>query len=130
MSDIKNLLFATAINCIDGRVQEPVIKFLKEKYGVAYVDMITEPGPEKVLSVNIDFLTIEALRKKVEISLFKHDSKLVSVVGRYDCAGNPVDKDEQVAQILTSLTIVKSWGYECEVIGLWVDENREVTQID
>ncbi len=122
-------MFATAINCIDGRAQEPVIKYLKEKYGIAYVDMVTEPGPEKVLSENTDLLTIEILRKKIEISLFKHNSKLVAVVGHYDCAGNPVGKEKQVVQILSSLAVVKSWGYECEVIGLWVNENLEVNNI-
>ncbi len=36
--------FATAINCMDGRVQLPVIAYLKSKYVVDYVDAITEPG--------------------------------------------------------------------------------------
>lgn len=129
MTAKKNLLFVTAINCMDGRVQEPVIKFLKEKYGADYVDMVTEPGPEKVLSENQDLITIEALKKKVEISLFKHNSKLVAVVGHHDCAGNPVNQDEKIKQIQTSLTVVKSWGYEGEVIGLWVNESWEVNQV-
>lgn len=33
--------FATAINCMDGRVQIPVIEYIKSKYEVDYVDMIT-----------------------------------------------------------------------------------------
>lgn len=45
--------FGTAINCIDGRVQLPVIKWLKENYYLDFVDMITEPGPDKVLSWNL-----------------------------------------------------------------------------
>ena len=44
--------FGTAINCMDGRVQEPVAKFLKEIYGIDFVDTITEPGPVKILSEN------------------------------------------------------------------------------
>jgi hypothetical protein len=40
----------TAINCIDGRVQEPVAAWLKERYHLDYVDMITEPGADKVLA--------------------------------------------------------------------------------
>lgn len=35
--------FATAINCIDGRTQLPVIEWARKKYGVDYVDMITKP---------------------------------------------------------------------------------------
>ncbi len=36
---------------MDGRVQEPVIKFLKEKYKVDFVDMITEArGMDRILA--------------------------------------------------------------------------------
>jgi hypothetical protein len=42
--------FATAINCMDGRTQIPVTDYVRKKYKVEYVDMITEPGPIKVLA--------------------------------------------------------------------------------
>jgi hypothetical protein len=44
--------FVTAINCIDGRTQLPVINFAQKKYGIDYVDMVTEPGPIKILTEN------------------------------------------------------------------------------
>ena len=34
--------FVTAINCMDGRVQVPVIEWLKKEYKADDVDMITE----------------------------------------------------------------------------------------
>ena len=71
MNEIK---FATAINCIDGRVQIPVIEWLKKEYGVNYVDMITEPGPDKVLSENKSDFTLQEIKRKVEISISKHAS--------------------------------------------------------
>ena len=37
--------FYTTINCMDGRVQLPVISYLMERFGVQYVDAITGPGP-------------------------------------------------------------------------------------
>ena len=42
--------FFTAINCMDGRVQLPVIKYVQEKFDILFVDMITEPGPILYLS--------------------------------------------------------------------------------
>ena len=36
--------FGTAINCIDGRTQQPVIDYIKQNYAVDMVDMITFPG--------------------------------------------------------------------------------------
>ena len=32
--------FATAINCIDGQTQIPVIDYVRKKYRVDYVDMV------------------------------------------------------------------------------------------
>ncbi len=42
--------FGTALNCIDGRTQIPIINWLKENFDVDYVDLITEPGMDKVLA--------------------------------------------------------------------------------
>ncbi len=42
--------FGTAINCIDGRTQEPVIDYMKHKYGIDGVDMVTFPGVDGIIS--------------------------------------------------------------------------------
>lgn len=81
--------FVTVINCMDGRTQLPAIEFLKEKYSGDYVDSIIEPGPIKFLSENQDKSTVESIRKRVAISVEKHGSKVVGVVGHFDCAGQP-----------------------------------------
>ena len=51
--------FATAVNCMDGRVQKPVIEYLQKSFGVDYVDMVTEPGPNKILAEGKDINIIE-----------------------------------------------------------------------
>ena len=56
--------FATAINCIDGRVQTPVAEFIKKSYHIDYVDMITIPGPDRVLSEFADVDEIESIKKR------------------------------------------------------------------
>ena len=57
--------FACAINCMDGRVQDAVKNYMKENYGVDYVDMITEPGPNKILADNSNKEKRERLIKEV-----------------------------------------------------------------
>ena len=42
--------FGTVLNCIDGRTQIPVINWIKENFNVEYVDLITEPGMDKIVS--------------------------------------------------------------------------------
>lgn len=121
--------FATAINCMDGRVQLPVTAFLKKKYGVDYVDMITEAGPDGILAANKDQSVIDSIKRRVGISTTKHGSKYIAIAGHHDCAGNPVDKDTHLVHIRSSIKAVKSWGVKAEVIGLWVDDKWKVSEV-
>ncbi len=59
----------------------------------------------------------------------KHNSKLIAIVGHHDCAGNPVEKETQLKQILSAIKTVKSWNFEVQIIGLWVDERWEVNDL-
>jgi len=127
---MKKIKFATAINCMDGRVQIPVIEWLKRRYSVSYIDMITEPGPNKILAESKDDPVIETIKRRVEISVNKHASKIIAIVGHYDCAGNPVDRDTQIKQIRSAIKIVESWDFNVQIIGLWVDENWKVHKIE
>jgi carbonic anhydrase len=126
---VKGKKFATALNCMDGRVQEPVIKFLKEKYKVDFVDMITEPGIDRILAEG-DKKTLEEIKNKIEISIKKHRSKVVAIVGHTDCAGNPVGKREHLRQIRKGKEILKSMNIEAEILGLWVNEKWEVEVVE
>ncbi|MFC2058350.1 carbonic anhydrase [Chloroflexota bacterium] len=121
--------FATAINCMDGRVQIPVIDWLRRQYGVDYVDMITEPGPERLLAEGKDLMASASILRRLEISVNRHNSKLVAVVGHHDCAGNPTDKETQHEQILGAIKTVESWNLEVEVIGLRAGENWKVYEV-
>ena len=120
--------FATAINCIDGRVQIPVIDYFKKKYKINYVDIITVPGANKILAENKDG-TIEAIKKYLTISVNVHKSKIAAIVGHYDCAGNPANKETQLNDIIAAMKNVASWGLNVDIIGLWVDKNWKVSLV-
>ncbi|MCY6356274.1 carbonic anhydrase [Clostridium sp. ZS2-4] len=121
--------FAAAINCMDGRVQVPVIKYIKKKYEVEYIDMITEPGPNKILAENKDCKTIESIKERVKISMDKHDSELIAIVGHYDCAGNPVDEKQQIEDIKLAVKNLETWKLDAKIIGLYVNEDWKVKKI-
>jgi len=118
--------FGTAINCMDGRTQIPVIEWMRKRYRVSYVDMITEPGVDAVLAENDDTRTIESIKRKVRISNEKHGSRLIAVVGHYDCAGNPVDMHTHLAQIQSAVERMASWGSKAQVFGIWIGEHWNV----
>jgi carbonic anhydrase len=121
--------FVMAINCMDGRTQIPVIEWLKKEYGANYVDVITEPGPNKILAENKDRFYIDSIKRRVEISVKKHHSKVIAIIGHYDCARNPVAKEIQLTQIKDSIKAIKSWRFDVHVVGLWVDENWQVSKV-
>ncbi|MCK4433369.1 MAG: hypothetical protein KAV48_05485, partial [Methanomicrobia archaeon] len=73
---------------------------------------------------------IETIKRRVEISVNKHASEIIAIVGHYDCAGNPVDRDTQIKQIRSAIRIVESWNFNVQIIGLWVDENWKVHKIE
>lgn len=114
--------FGTALNCIDGRVQIPVINWIKENFNLDYIDLITEPGMDKVLAQG-NFCNISRLRDKVNISINAHKSKVIVIVGHYDCAANQVGIKEHYKQIEEATEIVRNWNLPVKtVVGLWVDE--------
>ncbi len=122
--------FVTAINCMDGRVQLPAIEWMKRKYNAEYVDMITEPGPIKILDENVNTCLIESIKNRIDVSVNKHLSKVIAIIGHYDCTGNPVEKDIQIKQIESSIKLVSSWNFNADIIGLWIDENWEVSIVE
>ncbi|MEO0075174.1 MAG: carbonic anhydrase [candidate division WOR-3 bacterium] len=122
--------FGTAINCMDGRVQLPVIEWTKKHYELDYVDMITEPGPEKILTEAQD-KRIESIKSRVAISVNKHDSKIIVVASHCDCAGNPCSKQEHFEQIKKAIKTIKSWNFSSvnKIIGVWINEQWQVEKI-
>lgn len=122
---MKKRKFVTALNCMDGRVQIPVIEFLKRKYKADYVDMITEPGIDKILAENNKKI-LPWIKEKIKISVKKHNSKIIAVIGHADCAGNPVSKETHIEQIKKGMKIIKLMKLSIKIIGLWVNENWEV----
>ena len=123
-------VFGTVINCMDGRVQLPVNDWLKKHYNLDFIDTITEPGPELALAENTDNSTIHSIRKKVEISVSRHKSNLIAIAGHMDCAGNPADSRTKQEQIAKAIRTVQAWNYDVQIIGLFVDEDWEVRQIE
>jgi len=122
--------FVTAINCMDGRVQVPAMNWLKEKYALDYIDTITEPGPEKILTQGKPE-QVESIKSRVFISVNKHGSETIFIAAHHDCAGNPVSKDEHIKQVRECIKIIKSWNLPVKTVaGAWINENWAVEVIE
>jgi hypothetical protein len=129
-SDKNNTVFCIAVNCVDGRVQLPVINFLKKRFLANYVDVITEPGPSRILSELSASLIVNSIISRIELSIQKHSSDGIALVGHYNCEANPSQKDEQISHIQESIIFLKKRFPNVEIIGLWVDQDWRVCEID
>lgn len=103
--------FFTAIGCMDGRVQEPILAFGQKKFNAKYADTITEAGLVGLLvKDNVDQVLLDSIKKKVLISLEKHHSKGIIIHGHEECAGNPVEDGKHREDTLEAAQIIKSFA--------------------
>ena len=118
--------FGTAINCMDGRVQLPVINWMKEQFHLDYVDMITEPGADKAVGGGW-FELVEEIRKKALISVNAHGSRIIVIAGHDDCAGNPVTPEKHKSQLHDAVRTIKSWNLPLEkVAAIWINKDWHI----
>jgi hypothetical protein len=121
--------FCTAINCLDGRIQLPVISYLRERFGVEYVDVVTEAGPAGLLSGPADGARVQGIYECVTLSLERHQSRGLAVVAHHDCAGNPVPAATQQRQLRACLPLLRERFPAISVVALWVDEHWQVGEL-
>jgi hypothetical protein len=124
-----NFRFGTAINCIDGRTQQVVIDYMKQKYNIDGVDMVTFPGADGIFSSGEHSDGIPLIQRAVSISTERHGSHIIAVVGHYDCAGNPGDREHHYTHIRRAVSEVSSWNLQAQVIGLYVNDKRQIEEV-
>lgn len=116
--------FVTCINCIDGRVQLPVINWILENYDVTYVDMITAPGVDGILADKNN--NVDDIFEKLTFSNDGHSTNKIFIAGHHDCLANPVEDETHNKQIIKSVKRIKESYSASTVIGLWVDSKSDV----
>lgn len=114
---------------MDGRVQVPVIRYLQDRFKADYVDSITEPGPNRVLAEDQNPAQVQSILDRLQISVEKHQSVGIAIVGHHDCAGNPAPKETQLKHIEAAVTRIGRLYANVAVIGLWVDQDWVVHEL-
>lgn len=121
-----NEKFGTVINCMDGRAIRSVLEYFENTFGILYPDMVTDAGAVNCCDAGES--SLENVRARVVgVSVNKHNSRHIAIVAHEECAGNPISKEEQIAQIERYVTIVKEWVSEHEdikVFGLWCERQN------
>ncbi len=122
-----NETFFTAVGCMDGRVQDVIAAFGRQRFGAKYPDTITEAGivgllaKEKVDQTLLDSITF----KVVTVSIGKHHASGVVVHGHAERAGNPVEDDTQKDDIRKSVAILQQLVGSVPVVGVFIKRSSE-----
>ena len=114
---------AACLNCMDGRVQLPVIHWIKKKHKVDFVDVITEAGMDAVLANQDD---IHEIMRSIDISVNINRATRLFVVGHFDCRGNPSDQKTHHLQIVSAVKRLKKRWRRHKINGLWVNHLWQV----
>ena len=117
--------FGTAISCIDGRVHLPVINWMQDLLSVDFVDLVTYPGADGLLAHD-PLQAAAVLRPAVEISVQRHASPVLAIVGHHDCAANPGTPESHREQLLRGLRVLQEWRLGVKLTALWVNAEWQV----
>jgi len=106
-----------------------MLRAVKKYCDVEFCDLITEPGPDKVLSENKDEIAIQSIRRGVDLSLKAHKSRMICVVGHHDCVANNSFHEEHKKQLQKSAELLKEWYPDKIVAAFWIDHHWSVEKI-
>jgi hypothetical protein len=121
--------FGTLINCSDGRVQYPVMDYLKKSFDIEFFDAANEAGPLLTLTKKTDKCRLISLKEQIRTSLEEHDSKFIALVGHHDCTDNPGNRAFQESQMDEALDYLqRGFGKDITYVGLYVNEIWEVEE--
>jgi hypothetical protein len=120
---------ATAVNCIDGRTQRPVLDHVATRFGARNIDLVTAPGAVRHLAAEptaVGTSLIEAVR----VSMTVNESTQIAVVAHQDCRGNPVPDRTQEAQLVSAAATLRLHFPEADVVALFLDLKSGFRRVD
>ena len=120
--------FAVVLNCIDGRTQQALIEWVQRELDVTHVDVVTEPGVDRVLARG-EAATVQALLDKVCVSRLAHGAVAVIVAGHHDCAANPGDAEHHLGDVTGGVATMRPLLPEMPVHGVYVDDTWQVLAV-
>jgi carbonic anhydrase len=120
--------FASAITCIDGRVHAPLAEWIRQRFAVHHVDLITDPGADAACARS-DSLDLDRILARVTVSTTAHASTTLVIAGHADCAANPADDATHHRDIAAAVERIRGLTDGLTVGGAWVDARGRVTSV-
>jgi hypothetical protein len=98
---------------------------MREMLSVDFVDLITHPGVDGFVAGD-PRAAERLLRAAVEISVQRHASPVLALVGHHDCAANPGSAEVHREQLLQGLRALQAWQLSVKLIAIWVNAEWQI----
>ncbi len=119
--------FAVAVTCIDGRFHEALTSWMKSRFDVAHVDLVTAPGVSAALATG-DAVVTDGTLTRLRPSLEAHHAAAVVVAAHEDCAGDPSRRREQLAGLhLATARLRAHLGDARPIVGVHLGIDGTIT---
>ncbi len=128
---VEGKTFGTAVGCMDGRGQLPVVDYVRKRWRVDYVDNITDAGIVRHIAHTHNNDYLQSIKTKVvDVSVEKHGSKGLVVWGHQKCAGNPVEDDHHKRDIRVAAQRIREMQPGVEVVPLFLYEAEPAWSVE
>jgi carbonic anhydrase len=122
--------FAAAVTCIDGRFHATLTRWVRERFDVEHVDLVTTPGASAALAARRAATTGSVLAHLAP-SLEAHGTEVVVVAAHEGCAADPSDAVTQLAALpRAAATLRDRLGPEVRVVPVRLTADGGVTEVE
>ena len=128
-SNHEALSFCTAVRCIDGRVQLPVIQHLTRRFHVEFVDVVSDTGPASVLAHDPDSEKASSIYRRIDVSRDAHRSQGLAIVAHHDYWGHQRPLEGQLDDLRRSAAHLRLRYPGFPVLPLWVGSGWAVEHV-
>src|SRR5262245_3075414 len=98
---------------------------MRDMLSVDYVDLVTHPGVDGLLAKEPERAG-DILRASIDISIQRHGSPVLALVGHHECAANAGSADLHREQLLRGLRVLQNWELGVKLIALWVNADWQI----
>ena len=121
--------FAALIDCTSKAMGWEFFPYLREKLKVDYVDLIVPPKPNEVVLLFENKSIIETLKIKLLLSIQKHETALLVLVGDPSCKGKELPLEQFKKHVLQAAKLIKAWRLPVTILGLWQHKDQKIQEI-
>ncbi len=109
------------ILCVDGEIQEHVLRYCGNHFNESTPDLFTEYAPERWIAEDPLAPPVLLLRQNIQHHMMHHPSTTILLVSHAQCTQNAASFATQARQVRAALGEIARWGLGfARYVGIWI----------